>query len=98
MDAHKAEYIDHLNIILDRGLLAPTGIILADDGTLPQDRFHAPDAETITALCRGLVADSSDRNFKATDEGYLIKAESMRAFNEHVIRVSRGFAMPCGHR
>jgi predicted O-methyltransferase YrrM len=32
LDAHKGEYIDYLNIILDKELLAPTGIILANDG------------------------------------------------------------------
>ena len=30
-DAYKGEYIDYLNVVLELGLLSPTGIILADD-------------------------------------------------------------------
>lgn len=75
LDAHKGEYIEYLNIILDRGLLARTGIIMADD-----------------AICRGLVADSSDKNENASDKWRvpnLLRAARVHAFNESVIKDSR---------
>ena len=34
LDAHKGEYIDCLNIVLNKGLLDLKGTILADDGKL----------------------------------------------------------------
>lgn len=40
LDAHKGEYIEYLNIILNRGLLATNGIIMADDGQFVYLRLY----------------------------------------------------------
>jgi hypothetical protein len=91
VDARKAEYIEYVEIILERQLLAENGIILADDSMYPLSLLCiGRGVMNMTAIHLGLVADRSPTNPHSAREDIeysLQHADNVHEFNEWAVKV-----------